>query len=858
MLKHMRSLAIACLLCSAAQAAVQPVRLRCEYRRNPEAVESAHPRLGWALTATANGEAQTAWRILVASSQSALRADRGDLWDSGKVASAGTIQTPYAGKPLRSGMACWWKVRVWGKDGRPSAWSEPAYWGMGLLSVSDWKARWIGAASPAASPLLRREFRLDKPVRRAVAYTSGLGQFELRLNGRKAGADVLEPAWTNYRKTVFYTAHDVTALLKPGMNAAGVMLGNGMYNVTGGRYVKFKGSFGQPKLIFQLEIEFTDGSGTRIVSDGNWRVSPGPVRFTCIYGGEDYDARHEQPGWDAPGFDDAAWQPAAEVTPPEGRLAAQMSPPVRVIETFKTVRVTQPKPGVRVYDLGQNFSGWPRVRARGPAGATVKMIPGELLDAGGLVSQRSSGSPVWFSYTLKGQGVEDWRPRFSYYGFRYVQVEGDATVESLEGEFIHSSAERVGEFSCSNELFNRIHRLVDAAVRSNLNHVLTDCPHREKLGWLEVPHLMGPSIIYGYDLASFYAKVARDMAEAQLDNGLVPDIAPEYTVFKGGFRDSPEWGSAAVVVPWLAYRAYGDRRPLEANYEGMKRYVAYLGSRATGHIVSHGLGDWYDVGPKPPGPSQLTPLGVTATAFYYHDLKLLARIGALLGRKEDSARYNALAGEVRAAFNARYFDPAAHRYATGSQAANAMPLVMELAEPEWRQALVEAIAGDVRARGGRITAGDVGHRFALVALAEGGRSDVIFDIASRSDGPGYGYQLKQGATTLTEAWDANPASSQNHCMLGHIEEWFYGWLAGLRPDPDAVAFDRVIIDPQVVGDVTWAKAVYESPRGRVAVEWRLHGAELSLDVQLPPGVSATVIPARTKVGAGAHRFSVKR
>jgi alpha-L-rhamnosidase len=842
-------------------------RLRCEYRADPLGIEAEHPRLSWILRSSERGQRQTAYRVLVASSPELLAQDQGDLWDSGTTFSDQSTLVPYGGQPLRARAECHWKVSVWDKAGRQSAWSRPARWTMGLLRPDDWQARWIASSVPL--PLLRREFQVGKPVRRADLYICGLGFYELHLNGEKVGDSVLDPGWTNYRKTCLYAVYDVTRQLREGGNALGIMLGNGMYNVAGGRYTKFRGSFGPPKAILQLHVQYADGTASVVMTDATWKTATGPITFSCIYGGEDYDARRETPGWDRPGFDDSRWAavqagdcPNFRVnengTVPLGlpRLVVQSAPPIKVMREFKTTKITEPKPGVLVYDLGQNFSGWPQLTVEGPAGSTVKLIPGELLDAAGLVSQQSSGGPTSFSYTLKG-GREVWHPRFSYYGFRYVQVEGAASAKrdappdrprvlDLTGQFVHSSAAVVGHFACSNPKINRIHDLIDAAILGNLQSVLTDCPHREKLGWLEVSHLLATGLSANYEVPLLYAKICRDMRESQLTDGLVPDIAPEYTVFRGGFRDSPEWGSACLIDPWHIYQWYGDPSLLAANYETMKRYVAYLGGKARGHIVSHGLGDWYDIGPRAPGESQLTSKGLTATAIYYQDLVILERTARLLGKPDDAKRYATLAADVRRAFNATFFHPDANSYDRNSQTANAMPLVLGIVPEDRRAAVLANLVKAVRAGGNRVTAGDVGFTYLVRALSDGGHADVLYDIVTNADGPGYVYQLAKGATALTEAWDANPASSQNHCMLGHAEQWFYRGLAGIVPDESAPGFRRFSIRPQIVGDLTWAEASHDSPFGRIAVRWQRDKDTIRLNVSIPPGTTATIyVPAKT-------------
>jgi hypothetical protein len=818
-------------------------------------VDRPRPSLSWKLEGDARGERQTAYRILVASSKPKLSDEIGDLWDSGKVPADETAGVSYEGRLLRSSERAFWKVRVWNKDFEPSAWSEPAEWTMGVLRPEDWRARWIAAASPSETLLLRREFAVRKNLVRALVHVCGLGQYEMTVNGQKVGEDLLTPGWTKYDKTCLYDTYDLTPLLRQGSNAVGLLLANGFYNVKGGRYTKYKGSFGPLKAIAQVRLDYADGSTDFIGTSRSWRAHSGPITFSCVYGGEDFDARLVTRGWDEPGFDDAEWPRAVLVSGPGGVLkgASFAAPPVRAIETIKPVAIREIGAHLAVYDLGQNAPVMIRLAVRGPAGSSVRVIPAELVKPDGTVDRRSAGGGLAFwQYTLAGAGSETYASKFFYHGARYLQVELSPAerdveypaVESLEGLVVHSSAPPVGEFASSSELSNRILRLIRWAQRANMMSVLTDCPHREKLGWLEQYHLNGPSLRYEWDMSRLYAKTMTDMADSQLDSGLIPDIAPEYTIFQGGFRDSPEWGSAFVIVPWQEYEWTGDLDLLRRHYGGMKRYVDYLATKASGHILSHGLGDWYDLGPKPPGEAQLTPRSLTATAFFYHDTVILSRTARLLMNLYDAKLYERRAAEIRAAFNAAFFDDKAGVYSTGSQTANALPLVLGLVPPERRAAVLEAIVKDVRARGNALTAGDVGYRFLLRALAEAGRSDVIFDMTNQSERPGYGYQLRRGATSLTEAWDAGPASSQNHFMLGHIIEWFSGDLAGLSPDPMGPGFKRIVIRPQPVGGLTWARASLDSVRGKIAVEWKITEGKFILSVVLPPNTTTTVfVPA---------------
>ena len=837
-------------------AAVAVSNLLCDFTSNPLGVDEAAPCLSWQLRATTpgqRGQSQMAYQILVSASTNALAANHGDLWDSDRVSSNSSLNIPYSGAPLASQEQVFWKVRVWDQDGQLSDWSPVATWTMGLLTPTDWQGHWICAPpNNAALPIFRREFAVRPGLQRALICICGLGQYELSANGAKVGDALLAPGWSKYDKTCLYDTLDITPYLSVGANAIGVMLGNGMYNVpVSERLAKFTGSFGAPKLIAHLRLFYADGTSTVIATDEQWRTARGPITFSSVYGGEDHDARLEPGGWNQPGFSAAVWVPAMVTNGPGGVLrgVSCAAPAIKATETLSPIQTHVISLGKMVVDLGQNAALIPRLAVHGQSGAMVRIIPAELTNSDGTVNRESVGGGLaYWQYTLAGTGTENWFPHFFYHGCRYLQVElfpaaGSSQlpfVDSLAGEVIQGSSPSVGDFACSDELFNRIHTLIRWAQRANIVSVLTDCPHRERLGWLEQYHLNGPSLRYEFDLSRLFNKGMNDMADSQLADGLVPDIAPEYPIFSGGFRDSPEWGSAFVIVPWQQYQFTGDRQLLRRYYNDMKRYVAFLGSKANHNIVTHGLGDWYDRGPNAPGYSQLTPIPLTATAFYFYDTWILAQTAALLGIPDEAKTFTTQAGEIRAAFNREFFNATNRSYATGSQCANAIPLVMNLCDPTNRAAVLDAIVADVRRHGNAITAGDVGYRYLLRALAEGGRSDKIFDMNNQSENPGYGYQLKMGATSLTEAWDANRSSSQNHFMLGQIMEWFYADLAGIASDPAGPGFEKIVIRPQPVGDVTWVKAAYDSPRGRIACEWKRAAGKFNLHLEIPANTTATV------------------
>jgi hypothetical protein len=709
-------------------------------------------------------------------------------------------------------------------------------------------------------PLFRKSFVLDAAsISHARVAVCGLGHFELTVNGRKVGDHFLDPPWSDYADTCYYVVFDVAELLRPGENVLGVMLGNGMYNVRGGRYTKFLGSFGPPKLLLSLVVS-QDGKRQVVASDETWKVAAGPITFSCIYGGEDYDARREQPGWDGPGFDDRHWQAACVVEGPGGELCPAISPPIRIIRHLDPVTVTRLDDGRYEVDLGENLSARPVIKVKGPAGGQVTI---ETAERRGQPWQGHS-----YTYTLKGgPQPEGFAPRFTYFGFQYLYVRGAAWGADVEpgsgrpelvevgADFVSSCGPRIGAFACSNPLLNEIDAMIDRSVASNLQHVLTDCPHREKLGWLEVAHLMGPSILFHYDLGDLYRKICRDTTDAQLANGLVPDIAPEYVRFQGGFFESAEWGSASVQLPWLLYRWYGDESILRAQYGTMARYTDYLaGTRNDRGLAKGGLGDWYDWTPERGhvGPSQLTPAELPATCMLFDNARILCQAARLQGRVEDAKKWEDLSGQVRQDFQAAYYDPQRQTVATGSQCALALGLYFRLVPDQDRDAVLANLVRTVEASQYRPSTGEVSFRFLVLALAEAGRSDVVYRMIDRTDPPGYGCMLRQhGLKTLSERWD-RPGSSLNHCMFGHIQEWFQAYLLGIRQVPGSIGYSKVLVDPFVPDDLQWARGAFDSPTGRIEVSWMRKGETVEVTVRseraeivLPPprrGVRFILLP----------------
>jgi hypothetical protein len=748
----------------------------------------------------------------------------------------------------------------WEKDGftENNEWTTPTV--RGEYGCKPWGKI---STDNSCMPIFRKEFFVGKKIQRALVHICGLGQYELSLNGTKVGDSVLDPGWTDYKDTCLYSTYDITDQLVHGKNAIGVMLGNGMYNVRGGRYIKFLGSYGLPKLICRIQIDYANGTSQTIGTDNSWQVAPGPITFSCTYGGEDYDARLEIPEWNTILCKSDKWQPASATTGPGGILRSQYAPPIKVMHTFTPIAITEPKPGTFVIDLGQNFSGFPQISAIGQKGQTIRLWPGEVLNEDGTVCQKQSGTPFYYEYTFGSEPTKEitWAPRFTYYGFRYIQIEGAKGVESISssdslpyikdiiGNFTYASAEKSGSFSCSNELINRIDRLIRMAIYSNFQSVFTDCPHREKLGWLEQCHLMANGLIFNLDLMRHYSKMMRDCSEAQLDNGLIPEIAPEYTVFSPDFRDSPEWCSAFILVPWYVYLQYGDTRLAEQYYDAMKKYVHYLKSRKDKNgMISHGLGDWCDVGPGPSGYTQLTSKEITATGVYYQDLIAMILFSKLFNKQSDIQEFTEESESVKKLFNQRLFHSDKGYYDRNSQTANALPLVVGLANNADKQSiLTNLVSVGVRGATNTITAGDVGFSYLVKALTDANESEVLFDLVTQTNGPGYAYMLSEGCTSLHESWKVERGLSFNHFMLGHAEEWFYRGIGGITPSEQAPGYAKFTLCPQIAGDLTSANVTYQSIRGEIKSQWQIKDGYFNYNVTIPVNSEAIVLLPSTEL-----------
>lgn len=833
-----------------------PNDLRTEYAENPLGLEARSPRLSWKLQSTQRDARQSAYQILVASSVEQLRQGQADLWDSGQVKSEQSIQIPYRGSPLASRQRCVWMVRVWDAGGQPTAYSKPANWEMGLLEPKDWEAQWVGypAGWNGCALYFRFDFALTKEVASARAYVAGLGYYELHLNGAKVGDHVLDPGFTDYAKRVLYATHDVTAGLRRGGNTIGAIVGNGWY--------------GMPKLLLQLEVKYSDGTREIVSSRGarqgnvttRWMVATGPIRANSVYDGETYDARLEKSNWDQPGEDSrqmsldrlARWNTCTPVDAPRGRLVSQYNEPIKIVDTLAPVGLTEPKPGVFVFDTGQNLAGWAELWVEGPRGMPVTLRFAETLHPDGTVNQNNlRNAAATDTYILKGEGQETWEPRFTYHGFRYVQMEGfpgRPTLDRLTIKRIRSAVEPNGSFECDNELVNRIQRLVWNTEASNLYSVPTDCPQRpERMGWLNDLTVRLEESLYNFDLARFYTKFLADVGDTQAADGSITDTAP----FKGGKRPADPVSASYLLMGWFLYQHYGDTSAMAEHYSGYKAWVDYVASRTVDGIVSYGSwGDWSPPAsesvPGSDGASAVaknTPLPFMSTGYLYYTSGLLAKMAGVLGKTEDERHYADLARDVGDAFNRKYWNEAVGGYGSNNQACNSFALFLGVVPANNVPRVVDNLANDVDRHQDHLTTGNLCTKYLLETLAERGRSNVAFRVVTQETYPSWGFMLANGATTLWERWEhltESGMNSHNHPMMGSVSSWFYKYLAGIQADPAAPGFKRIIIRPQVVDGLGWVRASYISMYGVIRSEWRRERDAFVLKVSVPVNTSATV------------------
>jgi alpha-L-rhamnosidase len=1009
---------------------------------NPSSVGELQPRLSWTVESSRRGQRQTGYRILAASSEEALAAGRGDLWDTGRVDSDQTLHVAYAGRPLESRQRVWWQVRVWDRDHQPSPWSEPARWTMGLLKRGDWQARWIAdpasasnaasrrahngyhsqwatnpaapkwiavdlgrtqrvdavrlfparpydwpdtpgflfplrfkieiarrpdfadarvvvdrlgtdepspgtnaprysfepgparlvrltatrlrlrdgtshglalaelevlkdgenlarsaratasdsiesggwalahltdgerftvkpGAAPAALPatVLRRGFNLPASPRRATAYASALGLYELRLNGRRVGDQLLAPEWTSYRKRVQYQAYDVTSWLRAGENVAAALVGEGWF---AGRLMAVgRFPYGtQPRFLLQLEVECDDGSRHTVVTDGSWRSTlDGPIRAAGIYDGETCDARREHPGWEAPGFDDGAWSPATATDLDARELVWQCHEPIRVTQELAPLQRTEPRPGVFVFDLGQNMVGWCRVRAQGRAGQTVTIRHAEMLnDDGTLYTANLRGAPQVDRYTPRTDGEFTYEPRFTYHGFRFVELTGLAqppAPDAVLGRVFHSSSPVVGRFECSDPSLNQLLRNILWTQRANLMSSPNDCPQRdERFGWMGDIQAFAQTAIFNMDLAAFLTKFTQDIRDDQAADGRFPDFAPHPGDPNQSFSGVPAWGDAGTIVPWRAWQNYGDLRLLQRHFEAARRWVDYIRARNPDLIWATNRhndyndwlnGDWVKQAGWPTQGGSV-PKEVFATAFFAHSTELVAKMAGVLGRRGEAERYATLFEQIKAAFNRRFVQPDG-RIEGDTQGGGALALHFNLLPGDRRARAAPRLVENIRRYQDHLSTGIQTTHRAMLELSREGWHDLAWQLLTNRTFPSWLYMIDNGATTIWERWDGYVKgrgfqdagmNSFNHWALGAVGEWMWRHIAGLHPDEAQPAWKHFRLAPRPGGGVTWAKAEYDSIRGRIATDWKLANGVFRLAVTIPANTTATVsLPTMT-------------
>jgi alpha-L-rhamnosidase len=811
-----------------------PTRLTCEYLDTPRGLTVEQPRLGWIVASDERGQLQTAYRILVADTEEALARGEGNLWDSGRVTSDQTTQVLYRGRALTSGQICYWKVRIWDVNGTASAWSPPALWQMGLLHLNEWHGEWIGLDVEPEPELgmhpgiyLRRAFTVEGPVAHATLYATAKGVYIPRMNGSRVGEAELAPGWTDYTQRIQVQAYDVTDEIEEGENVLGVILGDGWYS----GYLGFKGLhryYGDaPRALAQLVIEYTDGTTAILVSDDQWRGAVGPILYSDIQMGERYDARREMPGWDAPGFDAATWQPVnSEALDPSVALVGQPNEPLRVTEEIHPIELHKRAGDRYIVDMGQNMVGWVRLRVSGPAGTEIRLRYGEVLEPdGSLHTANLRSARATDFYVLKGEGEELFEPHFTYHGFRYVEVDGypgELKLDALIGRVMHNDMDFAGSFECSSPMINQLGRNILWGQRGNFVSVPTDCPQRdERLGWMGDAQIFIRTASFNMDVGAFFTKWMQDVVDAQMSNGAFTDIVPQ---IEGMNEGAPAWGDAGIIVPWTIYRVYGDTTLIKRHYEAMQRWMRYIAEANPLLLRTKRLNNNYSDWVALEGGSSAEQI---ATAYWAKIARMMAEMAAAIGRDVDAVHYNALYEEIRQTYIAAYVRPDG-TIETNTQTAYVMALANDLLPEELRSAAADRLVSAIERHDGHLATGFLGTPELCFVLAETGHLDVAYQLLNHDTYPSWGYMIKNGATTMWERWDGyteeegihDPGmNSFNHYAYGSIGEWLYRVVAGINAD--LPGYKMVHLRPHPGGGLDYAKAGYRSVHGTIRSAWRV-------------------------------------
>lgn len=842
--------------------------LRCEYLVNPMGMDQPQPRFSWEIVSKERSVVQSTYRIFISDDPEILRTGHGDIWDSGKIDSNQSVNIEYTGPQLQSDKTYYWNVNIWTQKGQQNVWTKPAVFHTGFFNPSDWKASWITAIdSSVSAPLFRKKFEAEKPVKEAFLYITAAGFYEAYLNGKKVGDHVLDPGITDYRKRVLYATYDVTKDLDNGSNILGVTLGNGAYHLkkTKGRYSYSDGglNLGTPRFLAQLNITFKDGTKKIVVTDNSWKYASGPITFNNIYGGEDYDARLEKEGWALVKFDDSGWADAALAKKPAELIISQMFPSVKVTNTIHPISRTNPQKGVYLFDMGQNFSGWWRVKVRGAEGLKIRirgaetlndsLYPKKLQIEDRLSLKKSYQANLWTDYTLKGVGKEIYEPRFFYTGFRYVEVKTDHPDQlkyvDVEGRVVRTALEDNGTFKTSDSLLNKIHRATQWSIKSNTLSYPTDCPQREKGAYTGDGQIIAEASMHDFHMAAFYTKWLNDMKDAQEPNGRIPNTAP---TLLGGYGGGIAWGSAYVLIPWWMYQYYNDTRILKEHYPTLKLFIEYLHTLAKTdsnpeepYIINNFGSFWYTLGEWcAPGKSDDPNHPMIHTFYYYKNCDIMSEIAEVLGENEDAVKYAALADTIKTELNKKFFNPETNLYGSDTtyQTYQLLALSSVIIPDGHRDKVLQTLKKDIgNTPQLNFNVGIIGAKYLWPVLNQNGMEDIAWSLATKTTFPSIGYWISKGATTLREQWDGQ--NSQNHQMFGSIDEYFYKYLSGIQSPSDGKTtkgYKHIHIQPYISEELAFAKASLNTVAGKVESGWEHERGKLRLKVTIPANSDATI------------------
>lgn len=840
---------------------------RTEYLVDPLGIDSGRPRLSWTLVSDRRNARQHAYQILVASDPEKLARDEGDLWDTGRVESSETAQIEYEGTPLAARQTAWWKVRVWDGDDLPSGWSDVSLWERGIMRLPDWRANWIAMPDLAPDPDLpetqeldallpapyfRRVFTIDRPVKQARLYATARGVYEARLNGTKAGDHQLAPGWTDYTKRIQVQTFDVTDMVQQGENVLGAMVGTGWF----AGYVGFEPGarhYGTtPQFFAQLHLDYEDGTAGIVATSKDWRSATGPIRYSDFLMGEFYDATRELPGWDVAGFDDSAWTGVQVQNKNATPFVSEPAEPVRAQDELTPVKRTETEQGTYIYDLGQNIAGWVRLKATGPAGTRITLRFAEILNPdGSLYVTNLRSARATDTYVLRGEGEEIFEPRFTWHGFRYVEVSGyPGTPEhdAITGIFVGSDTTAVGDFTCSDELVNQLQRNIVWGQRGNFLSIPTDCPQRdERLGWLGDAQVFVGTAVGNMDVAAFFTKWMQDVVDAQSEGGAFPDVAPRLVDLSDG---APAWGDCGVIVPWTIWRTYGDTRVIDRHWQSLERWMHHLHSANPDLLWknkrNNDFGDWLSIGAN-------TPKELIGTAYWAYDARLMAEMAAATGRGAEAGRYRKLSEDIAAAFRNAYVREDG-TIEGETQTVYCLALHFGLLEEPQRARAAELLVADIRAKHGHLSTGFVGVSYLCHVLTNNGYPEIAYQLLHQTTFPSWKYSILHGATTIWERWDGwteengfqDPGmNSFNHYSLGSVGEWLRRSVAGIDTAPESPGYARIRIRPHLDDSLTFAEGTYDSIRGFIRSRWeRDEDGQRRFFIDIPANTAAEIwLPA---------------